>query len=199
MRIASYRAAGRESFGLITDRGIVDIGQRHEATSLKMLLRQDKLGDLSKFSTTSPDYSIADVEFLPLIPDVEHFFCVGANYKEHVKEAEALGVKRPVPKGPALFIRVPQSLCGHLQPIVLPSVSDQLDYECELAVVIGKRARHVPRADAFKYIAGYSCFNDGSVRDWQLHTSQITSGKNFTATGGFGPWLVTRDEFADPP
>ena len=91
-------------------------------------------------------------------------------------------------------MRVAESLCGHEQPIIQPIVSDRLDYEGELAVVIGTRCRHVPESAAYDVIAGYSCFNDGSVRDWQRHTPQITAGKNFAATGGFGPWLTTKDE-----
>ncbi|HEY2097026.1 MAG TPA: fumarylacetoacetate hydrolase family protein, partial [Pseudonocardia sp.] len=99
------------------------------------------------------------------------------------------------PTRPAFFLRVAASLCGHQEPIIAPSVSDRLDYEGELALVIGTRAHRVPAEDAFRYIAGYSCFNDGSVRDWSR--PQITPGKNFTATGAFGPWLTTVDEVPD--
>ena len=133
-----------------------------------------------------------DVTFRPLVTRPHAVWCAALNYPNHVTEGNW---ERP--SFPPFFLRVADSLCGHLEPMVQPSVSDRLDYEGELAVVIGKTARHVSEADAYDVIAGYSCFNDGSVRDWQRHTQQITSGKNFTATGGFGPWLTTKDEVPD--
>ncbi len=136
--------------------------------------------------------SVDDVVFKPLVTRPHAVWCAALNYPNHVSEGNW---ERP--SYPPFFLRVADSLCGHLEPMVRPSVSDRLDYEGELAVVIGKTARHVPEADAYDIVAGYSCFNDGSVRDWQRHTQQITSGKNFTATGGFGPWLTTKDEVPD--
>jgi 2-keto-4-pentenoate hydratase/2-oxohepta-3-ene-1,7-dioic acid hydratase in catechol pathway len=142
---------------------------------------------------------VSEVEFLPLIPDAEQFICVGANYKDHLEEARAANNAQVASHdNPGIFIRVPQSLCGHMQPLILPSVSEQLDFECELAVIIGKRGRHIPKGKSFEHIVGFSCFNDGSVRDWQRHTSQVTAGKNFAATGAFGPWLVTKEEISAP-
>ncbi|WP_329045750.1 fumarylacetoacetate hydrolase family protein [Amycolatopsis sp. NBC_01488] len=132
------------------------------------------------------------VRFRPVIPHSQAVWCAALNYPAHVAE----GNWEP-PTRPPFFLRVAGSLCGHLEPIVQPTVSDRLDYEGELAVVVGRRARHVPPSEAYDVIAGYSCFNDGSVRDWQRHTAQITSGKNFAGTGAFGPWLTTRDEVAD--
>ena len=119
-------------------------------------------------------------------------WCAALNYRLHIEEGAW-----ETPERPPLFLRVPASLCGHEEPIVKPIVSDRLDYEGELAVIIGTRARHVPESAAYDVIAGYSCFNDGSVRDWQRHTNQITNGKNFAATGGFGPYLTTKDEVPD--
>ena len=120
-------------------------------------------------------------------------FCVGVNYLPHIKE---MGRERP--PFPVLFVRFADSIVGHEQPLIRPRASVQFDYEGELAVVIGKTARHVPRARAYEYVAGYSCFNDGSVRDFQRHTIQWTPGKNFHRSGSFGPWLVTSDEQPDP-
>jgi len=131
-----------------------------------------------------------EVRFLPPIGTPHAVWCAALNYPTHVSE----GNWEP-PTRPAFFLRVAASLCGHREPIIAPSVSDRLDYEGELALVIGTRAHRVPAEDAFRYIAGYSCFNDGSVRDWSR--PQITPGKNFTATGAFGPWLTTVDEVPD--
>ena len=130
------------------------------------------------------------VRFLPPIGEPHAVWCAALNYPAHVDE----GNWEP-PTRPAFFLRVAASLCGHGEPIIAPRVSDRLDYEGELAVVIGTLARHVPADDAQHHIAGYACFNDGSVRDWSR--PQITPGKNFTATGAFGPWLTTCDEIDD--
>ena len=134
----------------------------------------------------------ATVRFLPLITAPHAVWCASLNYPTHVSEGNWEQFAYP-----PFFLRVGASLCGHLEPMIKPSVSDRLDYEGELAVVIGRRGRHVPESAAYDVIAGYSCFNDGSVRDWQRHTPQITVGKNFANTGAFGPWLTTRDEIPD--
>jgi 2-keto-4-pentenoate hydratase/2-oxohepta-3-ene-1,7-dioic acid hydratase in catechol pathway len=134
----------------------------------------------------------AAIQFLPVLPRPHAVWCAALNYPAHVTE----GNWEP-PTRPPFFLRVAASLCGHRQPMIQPQVSDRFDYEGELAVVIGTRARHVPPAAAWDVIAGYSCFNDGSIRDWQRHTTQITAGKNFAATGAFGPWLTTRAELPD--
>jgi 2-keto-4-pentenoate hydratase/2-oxohepta-3-ene-1,7-dioic acid hydratase in catechol pathway len=109
-----------------------------------------------------------------------------------------LEMGRDLPPHPVVFVRFASSLVGHGEPLIRPVASEQLDFEGELAVVIGKRARHVSRDSALEYVAGYSCFNDGSVRDFQRHSGQFTPGKNFVGSGSFGPWLVTRDEIPDP-
>lgn len=134
----------------------------------------------------------ASVRFEPVVRQSQAVWCAALNYRLHITEGNW-----DAPDHPPFFLRVAGSLCGHEQPIIQPTVSERLDYEGELAVVIGTRARHVPESAAYDVIAGYSCFNDGSVRDWQRHTKQITSGKNFAATGGFGPWLTTKDEVPD--
>ena len=128
-----------------------------------------------------------------MIPDPDKIICVGLNYRAHVEETG-----RTVTEKPTLFARFAGSQVGHLRPLVKPKVSDQFDYEGELAVVIGKDGRHIPAERALEHVAGYSCYNEGSIRDWQRHTSQFLAGKSFAGTGGFGPWLVTADEIPDP-
>jgi len=134
-------------------------------------------------------HKLNDIDYLPVVPAPSKIVCLGVNFLEHAAEAS---LNRP--GFPPIFMRGPSSLIGHEHTMIRPAVSEQLDYEAELAVIIGKPARHVPTADALSYVAGYSVFNDGSVRDYQLRTSQWTLGKNFDATGGFGPELVTPDE-----
>jgi 2-keto-4-pentenoate hydratase/2-oxohepta-3-ene-1,7-dioic acid hydratase in catechol pathway len=134
--------------------------------------------------------SIADAAWLPVIPTPGKILCVGLNYENHRKETG-----RAIVDNPTIFTRFSDSQTGHYAPIVVPPESDQLDYEGELAVVIGRAGRRIPAADALDYIAGYSCYNDGSIRDWQAHTIQFTPGKNWPDTGAFGPWLVTPGEF----
>jgi 2-keto-4-pentenoate hydratase/2-oxohepta-3-ene-1,7-dioic acid hydratase in catechol pathway len=140
----------------------------------------------------APKYSLDEVRFLPPVPDPDKIICVGLNYLTHIREGG-----REVPKQPTIFTRWANTQTGHLQPIIRPKASLTLDFEGELAVVIGRSCRHVPRAQANEVIAGYACYNDGSVREWQRHSSQFTPGKNFPATGGFGPWIVTPDELPD--
>lgn len=132
---------------------------------------------------------LASIRYLPLVPRPSKIVCLGLNYADHAKEG---GHKAP--EYPAFFMRGASSQVAHLQDIVRPRVSDKLDYEAELAVIIGRRARNLNKADALACVAGYSCYNDGSVRDYQRKSSQWTIGKNFDATGGFGPCLVTPDE-----
>lgn len=199
MRLGTFqRADGAPEAGLITGNGVVALGRRLGDASLRLLLREDRLREAGRFGSAEADYQLDEIIWLPVIPDPQHFFCVGTNYADHLKELQDAGVARPQPEAPALFVRFAETLVGHSQPLVIPRVSEAFDYEGELAVVIGRSGRYIPQSEALSYVAGYSCFNDASVRDWQFHTSQVTSGKNFLATGGFGPWLVTPDEIADP-
>ncbi len=146
----------------------------------------------------SRDYFTADgarlpldtLAWRPLIPNPGKILCVGLNYENHRKETG-----RAVVENPTIFTRFADSQTGHRADIVMPLESDRLDYEGELAVVIGRGGRRIPAARALDHVAGFSCYNDGSVRDWQNHTIQFTPGKNWPETGAFGPWLVTPDEF----
>ena len=138
-------------------------------------------------------YSASELRFVPVIPSPDKILCVGVNYRPHIEE-----MGRQVPDHPVVFVRFPASLVGHGEPILRPHASEQFDFEGELAVVIGRRARHVKRDHALDYVAGYCCFMDGSIRDWQRHTQQFTPGKNFHHSGAMGPCIVTTDEIPDP-
>ncbi|MBB3246259.1 2-keto-4-pentenoate hydratase/2-oxohepta-3-ene-1,7-dioic acid hydratase in catechol pathway [Herbaspirillum sp. Sphag64] len=192
MKFASYRHQGKESFGIVQGDRLFDLGHLGLGDSLLQFLA---LGHYTKAPslTDATGLTLEEIEFLPVIPAPGKILCVGINYLSHVKETG-----RDVPKFPMFFTRFGDSQTAHGQAIIRPNASEKLDFEGELAVIIGKKARHVKAADALSYVAGYSCYNDGSVRDWQRHTIQFTPGKNFPSTGGFGPWLVTTDEVGDP-
>jgi 2-keto-4-pentenoate hydratase/2-oxohepta-3-ene-1,7-dioic acid hydratase in catechol pathway len=192
MRLLSFQHQGRSRFGVATDEGIVDLTAAFEGRyrSLRELLAADALEDAARVARERrPDFALDEVSFLPVIPDPGKIWCCGLNYHEHVQETQ-----REVTEQPTFFLRVADSQVGHGQAIVRPRESAQLDYEAEIAVVIGRGGRRIAQADAAKHVAGYACYNDGSVRDWQRHTSQWVPGKNFWRTGGFGPWMVTADE-----
>jgi 2-keto-4-pentenoate hydratase/2-oxohepta-3-ene-1,7-dioic acid hydratase in catechol pathway len=189
MRLASYRTGGESSFGIVSGSSILDLKRRTGMHSLRELLANPT----RITETGAADWAIGDVTFEPVIPNPGKIICVGLNYHEHIVESG-----RTQPLKPVLFARYPATQVGHDQPIVRPAVSAQLDFEGELAVVIGTRGRHIAVENALRHVAGYACYNDGSVRDWQAHTAQYLPGKNFLATGAFGPWLVTADEIPDP-
>jgi 2-keto-4-pentenoate hydratase/2-oxohepta-3-ene-1,7-dioic acid hydratase in catechol pathway len=190
MRFVSFSANGRPSFGLVAGEGVVDLAKRlPNVNSLRQLLEGEGTAAAARFTKEKPDYSLKDVTLLPVILNSDKILCAGANYATHVAE-----MNREAPKYPMIFTRFAASQVGAGQPLIRPRVSEQLDFEGELAVIIGKRGRYITKTAAMDHIAGYSCYNDGSVRDYQRHTTQFTPGKNFTGTGGFGPWLITPDE-----
>ena len=194
MRLMSFRKDGRETFGIATDQGVIDAGRRLQgARTMRAALLAESVPALRGLASEKPDFQLDEVEFLPPVADACKLLCIGINYVPHMKE---MGRERP--EYPVVFVRFADSIVGHGQPMIRPSDSVQFDYEGELAVVIGRRARRVTRAAALDYVAGYACFNDGSVRDYQRHSQQFTPGKNFHASGSFGPWLVTADEVPDP-
>lgn len=192
MRLISFERHGRAGFGAVVDGGVVDLsvalGGRY--ADLKALLAADAL-DAARDAAQSraADFRLEGLTLLPVIPNPGKVWCCGLNYGEHVKETN-----REVTEQPSFFLRFADSQVGHGQPIVRPPESTQLDYEAEIAVVIGRGGRRIAEADAARHVAGYACYNDGSVRDWQRHTTQWAPGKNFWRTGGFGPWMVTADE-----
>ncbi len=196
MKLLSFSIDGENSFGIVSNSGVIDAGRRLEGEfdSIRDVLACGALNLLRGMVTIEPDHALEDVTFRPVIPDAgAKFLCVGRNYMPHIRE---MGNERP--EFPVVFVRFADSIVGHRQPMRRPRASEQYDFEGELAVVIGRTARHVSRAEALEYVAGYSCFNDGSLRDFQMRTQQWTPGKNFHHSGAFGPWLVTTDECPDP-
>jgi 2-keto-4-pentenoate hydratase/2-oxohepta-3-ene-1,7-dioic acid hydratase in catechol pathway len=194
MKLISYRANGLDSFGLLEGNGIID-ARRLEGASHRDLRAAIAAGldGLRSLAGSAPDHLLEAVEVLPVIANPDKILCIGINYMAHIKETG-----NPTPEHPWIFVRFSNSQVGHGQPMIRPPESEKFDYEGELAVVIGKPARRVPRHRALEYVAGYTCYNDGSVRDWQRHSPLFTPGKNFHRSGAFGPWLVTADEIADP-
>jgi 2-keto-4-pentenoate hydratase/2-oxohepta-3-ene-1,7-dioic acid hydratase in catechol pathway len=194
MKLTSFTTAGRASYGIVADGGIVDLGARFpELPTLRDFIAAEGVAQIGTLINAASDVALEDVAFDPVIPHPDKIICVGLNYHDHVAETG-----RTVTANPALFARFAGSQIGHGQPLVKPLESDELDYEGELAVVIGRAGRRIPEAEALAHVAGYACYNDGSVRDWQRHTSQFMPGKTFAGTGAFGPWLVTSDEIPDP-
>jgi len=194
MKLASYLHQEKPSWGLVVDGGIVDMGRRlPEFADLRAVLAASALDRVAAAGRgAAPDFAPGEVMFLPPIPQPDKILCFGNNYREHVLEA---GLE--IPKHPSWFVRLANTLVGHEGAIVVPHVSSDLDYEVELAIVIGRAARHVPPARALEHIAGYTCFHDASVRDYQLQHC-LDAGKNFFATGPCGPWIVTADEIPEP-
>jgi 2-keto-4-pentenoate hydratase/2-oxohepta-3-ene-1,7-dioic acid hydratase in catechol pathway len=192
MKLISFEHNGRAGFGAVVGDGVIDLGAALHGryADLQALLAADALDEARAALTGRPaDFLLAGLRLLPVIPQPGKIWCCGLNYGEHVRETN-----REITEQPTFFLRVADSQVGHDQPILRPPESLQLDYEAEIAVIIGKPGRRIAEADVWDHIAGYSCYNDGSVRDWQRHTSQWGPGKNFWRTGGFGPWMVTTDE-----
>lgn len=195
MRLMSFEQAGKASYGVATDKGVIDLGARigGEYPTLLSVIEGGAFAAAEKAAAgVGDDFAQTDVAFLPVIPRPNKIVCIGLNYEEHRIETG-----REVSGYPVMFPRYANCQVGHGQPMVKPRNSDRFDYEGEMAVIIGKPGRHIAQADALGHIAGFSCYNDGSVRDFQRHTHQYMPGKNFTATGAFGPWMVTSDEIAD--
>lgn len=195
MKLVSFVSGGSARYGMVSGDGVIDLQARfgERWPTLRDLLAGDGLAEAARVAENPPDFSLADLEFAPVIPNPDKIICVGLNYRDHVAESG-----RTETPNPALFARFAGSQIGHGQKLIKPAVSDEFDYEGELAVIIGKGGRHIAVADALDHVAGYACYNEGSVRDWQRHTSQFLAGKTFAGTGGFGPWLVTTDEIPDP-
>jgi 2-keto-4-pentenoate hydratase/2-oxohepta-3-ene-1,7-dioic acid hydratase in catechol pathway len=199
MRFLSFRHARKDSYGAVLDDGVVDLGARFskQASTLKSWLRDgapDAAAEL--VGRASADFALADIEYLPPIPDPGKIVCIGVNYG---KRNEEYRDDSDAPRYPSIFMRTPESLVGHDQPILRPPESEQLDYEGEVALVIGRQGRRIPASEAWEHVAGLSLMNEGSVRDWLRHAKfNVTQGKNFACSGSFGPWLVTREEIRSP-
>jgi len=190
MEFISFKAQGRSSYGTLNDGGVHDLGARIGSVlpDLKSYLRAISFGLLTSAPkpASGADYKLSEISFDPVIPNPDKIICVGANY-----EAHRLETGRAKPSYPMLFTRFADTLVGHRGTIALPKVSTSLDYEGELAFIIGRPAFRVPREKALEHVAGYTCFNDATLRDWQKHTSQFIPGKNFPGTAALGPALVT--------
>ena len=192
MKLISFINNDSPSYGVVLGEEVLDLLPilGTQAPDLKALIANGLVGAAARaVSSHKPTLKFSQLTLLPVIPNPGKIVCVGLNYGEHVRETG-----REITEFPALFLRVNESQVAHGQTIVRPPESFRLDYEGEIAVIIGKDGRRISEADSWSHIAGYSCYNDGSVRDWQVNTSQWTAGKNFWRTGGFGPWMVTADE-----
>jgi 2-keto-4-pentenoate hydratase/2-oxohepta-3-ene-1,7-dioic acid hydratase in catechol pathway len=187
VKLASYTVDGRPSYGIVTDEGIRDVGSRLARPSLREALRGG--ADLSTGQEAAPLLPLGGVQWLPPMWDSDRNVCVGLNYRTHIEE-----MKREFPPYPMLFIRWSDSLVGSGEPIVRPSVSERFDFEGEFAVVIGRGGRHIREEDALDHVLGYTIVNDGTIRDFQRHTTQYFPGKSFWHSGASGPWIVTPDE-----
>ena len=195
MKVVTFERNGVRSYGILENDRVLDVGNRLASryADLRSVLAAGALQELSLGRTQGvPTLRVDEVKFEPVIPNPEKILCVGLNYISHRTET-----KRPETKYPSIFTRFADTQVGHETPVLRPSFSTAFDYEGELAVVIGRRGRHISEQDVSAHIAGYSCYNDVSVRDWQRHTAQWTPGKNFPNTGAFGPSLVTPDEIPD--
>lgn len=190
MKLATVAIDGRTTWGIVEGETFFDVGAvlKPRYADLKAAIGAALAGvaDAKASATAVPT---SRVTWLPVIRNPDKILCVGLNYETHRKETGRAEVEHPT-----IFSRYANSQTGHLQPIVRPRVSTHLDFEGELAVIIGKAGRYISRADAMNHVVGYSCYNDGSIRDFQRHTHQFTPGKNFPDTGAFGPWMMTPDE-----
>ncbi|WP_311970353.1 fumarylacetoacetate hydrolase family protein [Pseudomonas baltica] len=193
MRIASVTINGRATYGVVEQDAIkvASAATLEQHPDLRSAIAAVGVAELP--SLLSDSHALSEVTYLPVIPNPDKIFCIGINYASHIAETG-----RPLPEKPVVFMRYANSQVAAGQPIIRPLESEQLDYEGELAVVIGRAGRRIAASEALNHVAGYACYNDGSVRDFQRHSSQFGPGKNFPSTGGFGPWMVSTDEIADP-
>ena len=194
MRFATFHLQGASSWGIIDGNEAVDLGALlgDRYPDLKSAIAADALTEAAAGAARATRHPLSAISWLPVLPNPDKILCVGLNYEMHRKETGRSEVENPT-----IFTRFANSQIGHGADLVRPRVSHELDFEGELAIVIGKPGRHIVRADALSHVAGYACYNDGSVRDFQRHTHQFTPGKNFPGTGAFGPWMMTPDELGD--
>ncbi len=197
MRLISYEKDGNAGVGvMIDDTNFISLSAAAPnlpTTMMGLLNHEGGLAEAQAVAGKDADLSLSEVTLLPVVPDTPVIWAAGVNYLDHAEETG-----RGTQEKPMLFIRTNHGLIADGDAFIKPDISDMIDYEGELAVIIGKEGRHISQADALNHLAGYSIFNDGSVRDWQRHTIQFCPGKNFEGTGPFGPWMVTPDEFGDP-
>lgn len=192
MRFISFTKGGRSSWGLIDGNEVIDLSDR--APDLRQALTVSSLpNSAATVPDSAPRCKLDELALLPPVTDPPRIFCIGLNYVAHQAET-----RHKATEYPTIFVRFPSSVTGADQALQLPPESERFDFEGELAVIIGVPGRRIEPAKALQHVAGYSCFMDGSIRDFQMHTSQYTPGKNFDRSGAFGPWLVTANELGDP-
>jgi 2-keto-4-pentenoate hydratase/2-oxohepta-3-ene-1,7-dioic acid hydratase in catechol pathway len=194
MKLASYEASGRRTWGVILGEEAFDAGAvlRDRYPDLKSMIAAGAYAEAEAAMQSAPRQKLDELLWLPVIPNPDKILCVGVNYETHRLETGRAAVAHPT-----IFTRFANSQTAHMRNILLPRVSTNLDFEGELAIVIGRAGRYIQRESALDHIAGFSCYNDGSIRDWQNHSHQFTPGKNFPQTGAFGPWMVTLDELGE--
>jgi 2-keto-4-pentenoate hydratase/2-oxohepta-3-ene-1,7-dioic acid hydratase in catechol pathway len=197
MRLATYALRGRPSFGAVVGDGIVDLRPRlHRFQSLSEVFRAQAL-DQAKAAATGvrPDVTLSEVELLAPLPAPEKILCIGINYANRGADYNVTNN----PKYPSMFYRAPNSLVGSGQNLIRPKISEQLDYEGEIAIVIGRDCKHVAKDRALEVIGGITLANEGTIRDWTRHGQfNVTQGKNFDASGGIGPWIQTQFDLTKP-
>jgi 2-keto-4-pentenoate hydratase/2-oxohepta-3-ene-1,7-dioic acid hydratase in catechol pathway len=194
MRLISFLKNDQHSYGILRGAEVVDLGAKYydRFPTLRTAIDGGVFAETNDLPIGAARYDLAAIELLSPISDPNKIICVGRNYRGHVEEA---GLK--LPNFPNVFVRFIDSLVPPGKPLVRPSVSDQFDFEGEIAIIIGRSGRHISEKEALGYVFGYSCFNDGTLRDYQFEKS-LTSGKNFFASGSFGPAILTADEVPDP-
>mgnify|MGYP001093127529 FL=1 len=197
MKLLSFEIASKASFGVIVQDGVMELAGRlgSEVHSVQSLFESQRLGMVQELIEHSePDHSLDAIEFLPPVPSPQKIFCVGVNYTNRNEEYKD---ESTLPKHPSIFMRTPGSFVGHRGSIARPPESNQLDYEGEIAIVIGIGGRRISERDAARHIVSLTCINEGTIRDWTRHGKfNVTQGKNFDRTGSIGPWIVTGDEFS---
>ena len=195
MKLISFIRLGEVGFGALVDDGVVDLTNQldYGVDSIKEAIESDLLYIAEEYlEGRSPNFAMSDVTLLPVRPNPSKIICIGLNYENHRKET-----KRPDVEHPTIFVRYPDSQVAHGQALIKPKSTERFDYEGEMAVIIGDGGRNISEESALEHVAGFACYNDGSVRNWQRHTSQFTPGKTFPGTGAFGPYMVTPDEVGD--
>jgi 2-keto-4-pentenoate hydratase/2-oxohepta-3-ene-1,7-dioic acid hydratase in catechol pathway len=200
MKIAMFSVNGRVSYGIVTDKGIVDAQSRlgNRFPDLRSVIAAGETNQLENLAAKAPaDFPLADIRLLKPILNPGKILCVGVNYPDRAAEYKDNSER---PKYPSIFVRFPASLVAHEEPIVRPPESEQLDYEGEVALVMGRRTRRIGEGNAISCVAGYTICNEGTIRDWLRHGKfNVTPGKNFDRTGSLGPWMVTSDEIGEDP
>ncbi|MEZ5546951.1 MAG: fumarylacetoacetate hydrolase family protein [Pseudomonadales bacterium] len=194
MKFITYSHQGKASYGVINGGAIVDLGQRLGGDLRQLISRGDMEKAMDLVASSNGDIALADVSYLPTIANPEKIICIGVNYANRNAEYRD---NSDDPDYPSVFMRTPDSLTGHQQPLIRPPESPQLDYEGEIVIVVGKTGHRIAEKDALSHIAGLTIMNEGTIRDWVRHAKfNVTQGKNFVHSGSLGPWMVSADEFS---